>query len=794
MKFLPLVQTRGGGLILVVLTFCLLAGCAEQRIRDQSHQALLAGDYESAVRSLEEGVKDHPDSTVLRSGLLQTRAEALSRLIGRAGTARAQGKLDESEHELERARALDPTNERLRALIINLATERRQATALGEAEQWVAKKRPDMAQRIISQGLKDNPHHDGLLALQRRLEVAQRQTQLRAGQVVLSEMRPISLDFRDAPLRTVLDVVSRNSGINFILDRDVRADVHVTVLMRQARVEDALDLLIGTNQLAKKVVDPQTIVIYPNTPEKQREYQEQIVRVFYLASAEAKGAASFLKSMLKIHEPFVEERSNMLALRDSQENIELAERLIALYDTSEPEVQIDVEVMEISSTRLTELGVQFPDTFSLTPLAPDGSSNLTLGNIRSLNRDRIALSVGGLIAHLKRQVGDVNTLANPKIRARNKEKAKILIGDKIPVITTTTSTGGFVSDSVNYLDVGIKLDVEPTVYTDDEVAIKVGLEVSSLGASVKTNSGTLAYQIGTRNAATLLRLRDGETQLLAGLISRDDRSASSRVPGLGDLPVLGRLFSNQQTTANHTELVLAITPHVLRNIRLPDASESELWVGTETLPRLKPFGGQRVQPAAQGQEAAASNAALANAPVTPGLANAQMPGVPTESAPAPTVLPDTSGLMLPKQDANESALDPTPVLKWFGPSSAKVGDTIEVQLKLTSGTALRGMPMQLAFDADKLQLMGVTEAGYFKRDGAATSFTQSGDGRDGLVGVGIMRNSASGSRGSSEVLNLRFKVVAAGSASVRVKGAQGICLGALAPVTTLPEPLVVQLN
>lgn len=760
------------------LSLCLalaLMGCAEQRIRDHANQAVVAGDYEVAVRSLEQGSKDRPDSTVLRSALLKTRAEALTKLISKAGDLRIQGKFDDAQRELERARLLDPSNERLRALIIDLSTERRQATALDEAEQWVAKSRPDMALRTVANALKDNPHHDGLLALQRRLEGAQRQLQTRTGQAVLSEMRPISLDFRDAPLRTVLDVASRSSGINFILDREVRGDVRVTVLMRQAKVEDALDLIIGTNQLAKKVIDPQTIVIYPNTPDKQREYQEHIVRVFYLANAEAKGAASFLKSMLKIRDPFVEERSNMLALRDSQENIELAERLISLYDASEPEVQIDVEVMEVSSTRLTELGVQYPDTFSLTPLAPDGGTRLTLDNVRNLGRDRIALGVSGLIAHLKRQVGDVNTLANPKIRARNKEKAKVMIGDKIPVITTTTGVGGFVSDSINYLDVGLKLDVEPTVYTDNEVAIKVGLEVSSLGSSVKTASGTLAYQIGTRNASTLLRLRDGETQLLAGLISRDDRNASSRVPGLGDLPVLGRLFSNQQSTANHTELVLAITPHVLKNIRLPDASEAELWVGTETLPRLKPTGAQRALPNQSGVEPAAPE------PVAK----------PKKAAASPN---DEAGLMLPQSDENDASLSPIPALKWVGPTSVKVGETIDLQLSLTTGTPLRGMPLQLAFDASKLQLVNVTEAGFFKRDGSATSFSQSGDGRDGLVGVGVMRSSANGIRGTSDLITLRFKGLASGGALIHVKGAQGIAVGAPAPATTVPDGFTVQVN
>jgi len=195
-------------------------------------------------------------------------------MLAQASSLRAAGKLDEAQHVLEQAQAIDPKNDRLAAMLTELSTERRQQAAMADAQGWLAKKKPDAALRVIEQALKDNPRHSGLLALQRRVEIEQRQSQLRASQNVLAESRPISLDFRDASLRTVLDVVSRNSGINFILDRDIRPETRVTVYLREARVEDALDLIVSTNQLAKKVIDAKTIVVYPNTPDKQREYQE----------------------------------------------------------------------------------------------------------------------------------------------------------------------------------------------------------------------------------------------------------------------------------------------------------------------------------------------------------------------------------------------------------------------------------------------------------------------------------------------------------------------------------------
>jgi general secretion pathway protein D len=175
-------------------------------------------------------------------------------------------------------------------------------------------------------------------------------------------------------------------------------------------------------------------------------------------------------------------------------------------------------------------------------------------------------------------------LANPRIRVKNKEKARIHIGDRVPVITTTAAaTGGFVSESVSYLDVGLKLEVEPLIYLDDEVGIKVGLEVSNIAREIRTvGSNTLTYQIGTRNANTVLRLRDGETQILAGLISDEDRRSADRVPGLGDIPVLGRLFSHTRDNAIKTEIVLLITPRLVRTLARPDVRQAEFAAGTES--------------------------------------------------------------------------------------------------------------------------------------------------------------------------------------------------------------------
>ena len=435
-----------------------------------------------------------------------------------------------------------------------------------------------------------------------------------------------------------------------------------------------------------------------------------------------------------------------------------------MYDTAEPEVVLEMEVLEISSTSLTNLGVQFPTSLSLTPIAPSTSDGLTLGNIKSLTRDNIALGLGGVTVNLQRQVGDFSTLANPQIRVKNKEKAKVLVGDKIPIVTSTTGTGGFVSDSVSYIDVGLKLDVEPTIYPDDEVSIRVGLEVSSLGSSIKTSSGTVAYQIGTRNASTVLRLRDGETQLLAGLISKDESSSSNRLPILGDLPLVGRLFSSNLDNGDRKELVLAITPRIVRNLRQPSASESELWVGTEAAPKLRPPGGLRS--------------------VAPAPAQAPAPtGGPAAPASADNAAPASAG-----GDPNATPAVPAQPSKiaWDGAHDAHAGDAVDLRVMLDAPVALRGLPLEIRYDAAHLQFVDATAGDFFAQGGAQVSLSKTDDGA-GSVRVGVIRNQATGATGKGAAINLRFKAKAAGDAQVELLDAKPIGLEGPLPASALPS-------
>lgn len=783
---------------LAVLSLCWLwlAGCASWVQREADEQ-LAAGQPEAALRTLEQGLRTHPQSTELRASYLTTQDALVQGLLSSAAREQAAGRLEEAERALLRAQAMAPANERAAEQLQGLRLARRNQAQLQEAKGLLDRGQVSTALRVVDEALKTSPQDAALLALKREVQQQQRTRQLRESQAGLAEQRPISLDFRDAGLRTVLDLVSRNSGLNFVLDKDIRSDLRVTVFLKQVRVEDALDLIVSTHQLARKVLDERTVLIYPNTPDKQREYQEQVIRVFYLASAEAKGAAAFLKSMLKIKEPFVDERSNMLAVREAPETVALVERLVSLFDTQEPEVMLELEVLEIRSTRLTELGVKFPSTVSLTPLGIDGGG-LTVANLRGLGEDRIGVSVGGVTLNLRREVGDFNILANPRVRARNREKAKILIGDKVPIITTTTSQAGFVSDTVTYLDVGLKLDIEPTIYANDEVAIKLALEVGTLAGQIKTTSGTVAYQISTRNASTALRLKDGETQLLAGLISREDRSSANRVPLAGDLPVLGRLFSSQLDDGSKTELVLAVTPHIVRNLRQPDASEAELWVGTEAYTRLRQAGGrvasEAAVPVAGGVVPSTGGAALGttgaskpvgdNASAPPGAAGLT-PQAPAITSPLawPAAPPDTSA------PGAAAPLGATVGLRWRAPASIKLGQEFELAIESSLPGPVRGLSLSLQTPPSVLSFVGASEGELFKQGGATVNQTAGADPGTGVVQVGVLRSGPSGATGSGVAMTLRFVATQAGPLELNLRQVEPVAPDGTRLRVALPPPL-----
>lgn len=561
----------------------LLGGCATDKAFVAGQQLIEQGQPEQGLSQLEAAAKENPGNVQYRAAWMRERDKYLNQLIVQGDRQRLAGKPEDAEAFYRRALLFDAGNLRARTGLDAVRMDMRHRQAVTDARALFEGGDAHAAQAKLRPVLAENPAQREAQALARRI-AGQMAKAAEAPLLLKSALsQPVTLEFRDAPLKSVFEVLSKSSGINFVFDRDVRPDLRTTIYVRNTTIEDAVRFLLATNQLEQKVLNQNTLLVYPNLPNKQKDYQELAVRSFYLANADVKQTLNLIKTVVKTRDIFIDDKLNLLVMRDTPEAIRIAEKLIAAQDLAEPEVILEVEVMEIGRNRLQELGMRYPTQIGVGVQGAAGSGEATLGETKGSWDDitRITVTDPAFLLNLRKQDGDVNLLANPRIRVKNREKARIHIGDKLPVITTTSTANVGVSESVTYLDVGLKLDVEPNVFLEDDVAMKVGLEVSNIIQEIRSANGTLAYRLGSRNTATVLRLKNGETQVLAGLISDEERNTADKVPGLGDLPVLGRLFGSHREERNKTEIVLLITPYVVRNLERPDAAMLDFMSGTE---------------------------------------------------------------------------------------------------------------------------------------------------------------------------------------------------------------------
>ncbi|MEQ1600475.1 MAG: secretin N-terminal domain-containing protein [Methylophilaceae bacterium] len=560
-----------------------MAGCA---FAPWPKSAIAGATPEARVANAQEKLHKKPEAAIPRKDMFVTQEQAITELLSAAEKARSNSDYDEANALYERVKELAPNNVRAIAGKVGIEREKNHVKQVEAARVLLAQKNADAAFSILRGVLIEDPKNAEALKLQREIRALKESARSEPPRLKPPFDKPVTLEFRDVNIKMLFESLSRATGINFILDKDIKTDTKATAFIKKAPIEDAIEMVLATNGLQKKALTETSALIYPNTPQKIKDYKELMIRSFYLTNASAKQVAATLRTVLKSRDVVVDDRLNMIVMRDTPEVVRLAEKLVAANDLADPEVMLEIEVLEISRSRLQELGIVYPNKLAVATSA--SATALTLQALRSTFRngavDASQINVSpNPTANFKKTADDINLISNPRIRVRNNEKAKVLVGDKIPIITTTSTANVGISENVTYIDVGLKLDVEPRITLDDFVNIKIGLEVSSLGDPVKNSAGlTIAYKIGTRNASTLLRLKDGETQILAGLILDDERKSANKLPALGDIPLLGRLFSDHTDSKSKTEIVLAITPHILGNISRPDAEVSEYWSGTET--------------------------------------------------------------------------------------------------------------------------------------------------------------------------------------------------------------------
>lgn len=572
---------------LITLTFLalLLSGCAASQAYREGNKLLETGDSFTGLAKLEEAMIKDPMNAEYRAVYFRQKESLINRTLSQAESKANLGAFDDARGDFNRVLGLDANNIRAIRGLEQLEAAAKANQLSNEATQLLRQGKLAEGNKLLDEALTLQPNNSTLLSLKDEFE---QEMGIKAKQAA-TELGPqfkkeVSFSFRDAPVASVFDALVHATGINFIFDKDVRTDTRTSMTIKQKPMIDVLRVILSMNQLNHRVLDESTILIYPNTAAKADEYQELIIRNFYLSHSNVQQTANMLKSMVKAKEIFVDERLNLIVMKDTRETINLAEKLIATQDLPEPEVMLELEVLEIATNKMRDLGIRWPDQISGSVTGSGGvRGELTYDEFRNPSKGLVTIQVNNplITATLRQLDGDASLLANPRIRIKNRAKANILIGERVPVVTTTTTANVGTSESVNYLDVGLKLNLEPIISLDQQVSMNVSLEVSNILETITRTSGLQTYRLGTRNASTVLRVKDGETQILAGLIQQDERNSAQRVPFLGDFPVLGRLFSSTSENGVKTEIVLLITPRIIRNIPLPVSGKSEIFSGTQ---------------------------------------------------------------------------------------------------------------------------------------------------------------------------------------------------------------------
>ncbi len=726
--------------VLAVLLAVALAGCAADRIHNEGFALIEDGKIEEGVAKLEEAKQADPGNAMFKKDWLNQRDRLAAALMQEGNKEKSQQHWDAALQRYNRVLKLDRGHVAARQAINEINIERRQDARVDEAALMYGKGDLDQANTVISRVLVENPTHARAVALRSQiLEATSQNSSLNGISLNLKGKKPVTLQFRDANLRMVMEAIAKTTGLNVLFDKDVKADLKVTIFVRDTPVEEAIDLILMQTQTAKRIMGENSILIYADTETKSREYAELKIRRFAITNADPKNVMAMIKTITKTKDMFVDEKTNSLVVRDTPQIIRMIEKLIVAMDQPEPEVMLEVDVMEISRDRALALGIDLPTSFGTTV------TSLTVDQLSALGRNDF-LSTSGVTITAKKTDSDVNTLATPRIRVRSKEKAKFLVGDRLPVISsaaTPSVTGGtsVYNTSVQYVEVGIKIEAEPTVYADGEVAIRLTLEVSSASApnADAAKTGTIAYTIGTRSVNTVLRLKDGQTEVIGGLIQDEDTSGATRVPGLGDIPILGRLFGKQSDVKNKKEIIMSITPRIVRNNRQVDSDLLEMWSGTENNMRFgtRQVGNAKLQPtptgaagtvsvAPGGASATPSPAASTAATAAANAAKSTPRGTAAPAAPAGAA---ASSAARPAAAAATPAAAPAPLrpMTMNAPASAKAGDKILVTLAFPPVATASMLETTFNYDSSRLKLLAVNESDSARNNAAGARFTGDGD-------------------------------------------------------------------
>ncbi len=823
------------GVVVVALVALAAAGCAAGRAFTRGEAAGQAGDWESAVAFYRQALDDDPDRPDYKIALERAMISAAAIYTERGRQLEAAGQPDEALRAYRKAQEFEPSNRTLGAKAAEI-------------------------ERML---------RDRIEAATPRPEIEKmRQQARRSIEPVLSPTNPepLIVNLINTSLREMLSFIGTYSGINVTFDRDFQ-DRSITLKLEGVSLEQALQQIMISNQLFYKVMNERTIIVSADSTQKRTQYEDQVIRTFFISNADATEMQTLLTGLIRVAGMAIQPQiianktANTVTIRATAPVVAIAERIIEINDKPRAEVSVDVQILEVSRERAKRYGLDlgsYSAALNFSPEAAPGADAkpFNLNTIsQGVSTADFYLSVPSAVVRFLESDSQTKVLAKPNLRGTEGQKLSLNLGEDVPVPSTTftpLAVGGSATNplvSYGYRTIGIILEMTPRVTYDGDIILEISIENSARGQDSNI-AGQNLPSFFSRKVQTKLRLRDGESNLLAGLLREDERRSLTGFPGIMRLPILKQLFSNNDSNIKQTDIVMLLTPRIVRTHELRASDLSPIYIGTQSNMTL---GGP---PAVIGGEPAPAPAAATTvvppaAPITPGVApspaaaqpfgtqpaaapvlppGTQRPVVPPGSSPIPgmvmpaapplaaapspaVVSPPDEPVVAPATPApapapvtQPLAAAPTPTVASAAqpPAPARITLSPPSEMRLGSGpytvpisiagaTRLSTLTVSITYNPALIRVRSVQEGTFMRQGGAAPAFSSQVDEKSGRVDIVITRpGDQTGASTAGLLAALLVEPVAAGTGSLSITGTASIPGGANAPLQYLPAGITVR--
>ena len=762
-----------GRLLALVVIAALIAGCAASRSFGRGDRAARAGDWDTAVDHYRRAVQEQPDRVDYQIALERTMLKMSIQHLDQARLLEARGQLEDALREYRRASEFDPTNRQVAGKVIEM--ERRLRDQAEAA-------RPSPTVQQLREAAQQSPEP--------LLNPASRD--------------PIDVVFNNASLRDILNSMGLSTGINVTFERDYQ-DRSYTVQLRAITFEQALNQILSANQLFYKVINERTIMVIPDNAQKRALHEEQVIRTFYISHADATEMAQLLNGIIRIPQLAVapavvaNKTSNTVTIRAGANVVAIVQRVIEQNDKPRAEVVIDVQILEVNRTRTKEFGIDLSNFSIAGVFSPEtdprgGGAAGTAGagttleqrpfNLNTITRGistaDFYLSVPSAIVRFLETDSETRLIAKPQLRGAEGQLITLNLGDEIPVpatVFTPIAAGGANVNpltSINYRTVGVIVEMTPRVTIDGDIILDLTVENSTRGQDVNV-AGSNLPSFGTRRVVTRLRLRDGESNLLAGLLRETDRRFLSGLPGLLNLPILRNIFALNDRTVEQTDIVMLLTPRIVRTHELTTRDVSPIFIGSQQSlglagppPLIAPPAG--TEPAAPG----AAGIPVETPPPAPEppapVGGGGVAVVPPGSSPIPgtTAVPAAPAPSAPPPTASGGQILLSPPGTDFRVGSGPY----TVPLSVVGAAQMSSVTLTMTFNPAAVRVRAVQEGSFMRTGGVQAVFTQQVNAATGRIDIAIVRTGdATGVAGTGLLAAVLFDAVGGGPANLTVTGA-----------------------